>query len=56
MLNTILIVDDNRNVLAALKLLLEREFRQVVALPSPNTLLRQIEQCRPPTSSWRWRA
>ena len=47
MLNTILIVDDNRNVLAALKLLLEREFRQVVALPSPKTLLRQIEQCRP---------
>ena len=47
MLNTILIVDDNRNVLAALKLLLDREFRQVVALPSPNTLLRQIEQCRP---------
>lgn len=47
MLNTILIVDDNRNVLAALKLLLKREFRQVVALPSPNTLLRQIEQCRP---------
>jgi len=45
--NTILIVDDNRNVLAALKLLLEREFRQVVALPSPNTLLRQIEQSRP---------
>ena len=47
MKNTILIVDDNRNVLAALKLLLEREFQQVVALPSPNTLLRQIEQCRP---------
>ncbi|MBQ3733428.1 MAG: sigma-54-dependent Fis family transcriptional regulator [Bacteroidales bacterium] len=47
MLNTIIIVDDNRNVLAALKLLLEREFRQVVALPSPNTLLRQIDQCRP---------
>ena len=47
MLNTILIVDDNRNVLAALKLLLEREFRQVIALSSPNTLLRQIEQCRP---------
>ena len=47
MLNTILIVDDNRNVLATLKLLLEREFRQVIALSSPNTLLRQIEQCRP---------
>ena len=47
MLNTIIIVDDNRNVLAAAGLLLEREFRQVVALPSPNTLLRQIEQCRP---------
>jgi DNA-binding NtrC family response regulator len=47
MLNTIIIVDDNRNVLAALKLLLERVFRQVIALSSPNTLLRQIEQCRP---------
>ncbi len=47
MLNTIIIVDDNRNVLAAAGLLLERVFRQVVALPSPNTLLRQIEQCRP---------
>lgn len=47
MKNTILIVDDNRNVLAALKLLLDREFRQVVALSSPNTLLRQIELCRP---------
>ena len=47
MLNTILIVDDNRNVLAALKLLLEREFRQVVALPSPNTLLRQLEATPP---------
>ena len=47
MLNTIIIVDDNRNVLAALKLLLEREFRQVVALPSPNTLLRQLEATPP---------
>jgi len=47
MLNTIIIVDDNRNVLAALKLLLEREFHQVVALPSPNTLLRQLEATPP---------
>lgn len=47
MLNTIIIVDDNRNVLAALKLLLAREFRQVIALPSPNTLLRQIEATPP---------
>ena len=47
MLNTIIIVDDNRNVLAAVKLLLEREFRQVIALPSPNTLLRQIEATPP---------
>ena len=47
MLNTIIIVDDNRNVLAAAGLLLERVFRQVVALPSPNTLMRQIDQCRP---------
>ena len=47
MYNTIIIVDDNRNVLAALKLLLEREFRQVIALPSPNTLLRQLEATPP---------
>ena len=46
-LGTIIIVDDNRNVLAAVKLLLEREFRQVIALPSPNTLLRQIEATPP---------
>jgi len=46
-LGTIIVVDDNRNVLAAVKLLLERVFRQVVALPSPVTMLRQIEQCRP---------
>ncbi|MBR3557794.1 MAG: sigma-54-dependent Fis family transcriptional regulator [Bacteroidales bacterium] len=44
---TIIVVDDNRNVLAALKLLLERVFEEVVTLPSPVTLLRQIEQCRP---------
>ncbi len=47
MKNTIIIVDDNRNVLAAVKLLLEREFRQVIALPSPNTLLRQIDATPP---------
>lgn len=44
---TIIVIDDNRNVLAALKLLLERVFEEVVTLPSPVTLLRQIEQCRP---------
>jgi len=41
---TLLIVDDNRNILAALRLLLERHFERVLTLPSPGrlaTLLRE---------------
>lgn len=37
-LNTILIVDDNRGVLSALKLLLKNTFERIIALPSPVTL------------------
>ena len=35
---TILIIDDNRGVLSALKLLLKGVFEQIIALPSPVTL------------------
>lgn len=35
---TLLIVDDNRSILAALRLLLEKYFARVVTLPSPNAL------------------
>jgi hypothetical protein len=34
----VLIVDDNKGVLEALKLFLKPEFQQVIALPGPNTL------------------
>lgn len=44
---TILIVDDNRNVLSALNLLLKKYFEEVVTLPSPNTLITTIAQKRP---------
>jgi len=36
--NTILIIDDNRGVLSALKLLLKGTFEHIIALPSPVTL------------------
>ena len=35
---TILIIDDNRGVLSALKLLLRGVFEHIIALPSPVTL------------------
>ena len=35
---TILIIDDNRGVLSALKLLLRPHFEHIIALPSPVTL------------------
>ena len=35
---TILIIDDNRGVLSALKLLLKGTFEHIIALPSPVTL------------------
>ncbi|WP_287828430.1 sigma-54 dependent transcriptional regulator [Bacteroides sp.] len=44
---TIVVVDDNKNVLTALKLLLTNYFEKVVLLSSPNTLLHQIEEQQP---------
>lgn len=36
---TLLIVDDNRSILAALQLLLDKYFERVLTLPSPNQLI-----------------
>lgn len=43
---TLLVIDDNRNVLTALKILLKDVFDNVITLPSPNTLMRQLEEQR----------
>lgn len=44
---SILIVDDNKNVLTALNILLKSYFKEVVTLPSPNTLITTINQMKP---------
>ena len=44
---TIIIVDDNKGVLSALKLLLKNHFEYIIALPSPVTLLSAIRQENP---------
>ena len=44
---TIIIVDDNKGVLSALKLLLKNHFENIIALPSPVTLLSAIRQENP---------
>ena len=44
---TILIVDDNRGVLSALKLLLKTHFERIIALPSPVSLLSAIRMENP---------
>ncbi|EKC58648.1 two-component system response regulator, partial [human gut metagenome] len=36
---TLLVVDDNRSILAALQLLLGNHFERVLTLPSPNQLI-----------------
>lgn len=41
---SLLIVDDNRSILAALRLLLERHFARVVTLPSPNRLAAALRE------------
>mgnify|MGYP000877096431 CR=1 FL=1 len=43
----ILIVDDNKNVLSALKILLNTYFNQVTLLPSPNTLMNTLKEKNP---------
>lgn len=44
---TIIIVDDNKGVLSALRLLLKNHFENIIALPSPVTLLSAIRQENP---------
>ncbi len=40
---TILVIDDNRSILTALELLLNRYFAKVIPLPSPNRLAATLE-------------
>ena len=44
---SILVVDDNKNVLSALRLLLERHFEQVYLLSSPITLMQTLKEKSP---------
>ena len=44
---TILIVDDNRGVLSAMKMLLKPHFERIIALPSPVSLLSAIRMENP---------
>ncbi|MBP1617767.1 MAG: zraR 4 [Bacteroidetes bacterium] len=44
---TICVVDDNKNVLSALNLLLKNYFEEVVLLSSPNMLMTTLSQNRP---------
>ncbi|HCM20031.1 MAG TPA: sigma-54-dependent Fis family transcriptional regulator, partial [Porphyromonadaceae bacterium] len=43
----ILIVDDNKNVLSALRILLNTYFEEVTLLSSPNTLLTMLKEKNP---------
>ena len=43
----VLVVDDNKNVLSALKLLLNNHFEEVTLLSSPNTLITTLREKRP---------
>lgn len=41
---TLLVVDDNRSILAALQLLLGNHFERVLTLPSPNQLISTLRR------------
>lgn len=43
----LLIVDDNKNVLSALRILLDNYFEQVILLSSPNTLIYTLKEKNP---------
>lgn len=43
----IIIVDDNRNVLSALKIFLQAYFEEVTTLPGPNTLTSALREIQP---------
>lgn len=44
---TILVVDDNKNILSALNLLLSRYFKQVATLNSPNNIESELRNLKP---------
>lgn len=44
---SILIVDDNKNILSALNILLKKYFQEVITLSSPNALITTINQTKP---------
>ena len=41
---TIVVVDDNKGILAALQMLLSATFRTIITLPSPNSLIYTLRQ------------
>mgnify|MGYP002508167326 CR=1 FL=1 len=43
----LLIVDDNRSILSAVKLLCDGIFEEVITLPSPNSLITMLQKERP---------
>lgn len=43
----ILIIDDNKNVLSALRILLDNYYEEVILLPSPNTLVYTLKEKNP---------
>ena len=43
----LLIVDDNRSILSAVKLLCDGIFEEVITLPSPNTLISTLQKAAP---------
>ena len=43
----LLIVDDNRSILSAVKLLCEGVFEEVITLPSPNSLISMLHKSQP---------
>ena len=43
----LLIVDDNRSILSAVRLLCEGVFEEVITLPSPNALITTLQKSAP---------
>lgn len=44
---TILIVDDNRNILTTVKMLLENTFEHIVAIANPNNIPAHLRENKP---------
>lgn len=44
---TILIVDDNRNILTTVKMLLENTFEHIVAIANPNNIPAHLREDKP---------